>query len=211
MELVSFTVEALEDSILLDWETASEINNAGFHLWRSETEDGAYVQITDLLIPAKGSPTWGAEYQYEDFDVEAGLTYYYKLEDIDYNGISTFHGPVSATVGDDAILLLSPEDGASVSAFTPLTFEWEGDGLVRFKLNFSTSPDFTSKVIVLPRKTRRLRGWITEESYTPTRRKWRLMPCSLLQGVLLSYLLSSLKGGENVASIRGRRRQCAGY
>jgi hypothetical protein len=26
-----------------------------------------------------------------------GITYYYKLEDVDFNGVSTFHGPVSAT------------------------------------------------------------------------------------------------------------------
>ena len=178
VELVSFTAEALEDSILLDWETASEIDNAGFHLWRSEQEDGTYVQITDVLIPAEGGPTWGAEYEYEDFNVEPGSTYFYELEDIDYEGLSTFHGPVSAiiedaTIEDEAILLLSPEDEASVSPFTPPTFEWDGASLSQFNLQFSTDPTFKKKVIVLPRKTERLRGWITEESYTPTRRKWR--------------------------------------
>ena len=91
MNLVSFNAEALEDSVLLTWETASEIDNAGFHLWRSETEDGQYVRITDSLIPAEGSPALGAEYEYEDFDVEPGKTYYYKLEDIDTDGVNTFH------------------------------------------------------------------------------------------------------------------------
>jgi hypothetical protein len=91
VELVSFTATGFEDSILLTWHTASEIDNAGFHLWRSETEDGEYVRITDSLIPAQGSPTLGVEYEYEDLDVEPGRTYYYKLEDIDTDGVNTFH------------------------------------------------------------------------------------------------------------------------
>jgi hypothetical protein len=91
VNLVSFTATGFEDHVLLAWETASEIDNAGFHLWRSETEDGEYVRITNSLIPAKGSPTSGARYEYEDFDVEPGRTYYYKLEDIDTDGVSTFH------------------------------------------------------------------------------------------------------------------------
>ena len=173
VDLVSFTATGFEDYVLLEWETASEIDNAGFHLWRSETEDGEYVRITDSLIPAEGSPTSGAEYEYEDLDVEQGLTYFYELEDIDYDGLSTFHGPVSATVGDEALVLLSPEDRASVSPFTPPTFEWEGEGLFRFKVGFSTDPHFTSKVIVLPTLSKRRNPWITEEFYMPTRREWR--------------------------------------
>jgi hypothetical protein len=55
------------------------------------------MKINDSMIPAKGSPTQGAAYQYIDKDVKNRTTYYYKLEDIDLNGTSTMHGPVSAT------------------------------------------------------------------------------------------------------------------
>jgi hypothetical protein len=41
----------------------------------------------------------GASYVYTDADVVKGVTYYYKLEDVDIHGVSTFHGPVSATPG----------------------------------------------------------------------------------------------------------------
>jgi hypothetical protein len=108
VELTSFTAKALEDFVLLEWKTASEIDNAGFHLWRSEREDGTYLHITDTLIPAEGGPTWGAEYEYEDFDVEAGQTYYYELEEIADNGASTFHrqaaslSPAAASTSDAA-------------------------------------------------------------------------------------------------------------
>jgi hypothetical protein len=51
------------------------------------------------LIPAQGSADTGVSYDYTDTDVVTGVTYYYKLEDVDIHGVSTFHGPVSATPG----------------------------------------------------------------------------------------------------------------
>ncbi len=68
----------------------------GFNLYRSTSEDGEYIKINDSLIPAQGSSTQGASYEFVDNDVQNRKTYYYKLEDIDFNGTSTMHGPVSA-------------------------------------------------------------------------------------------------------------------
>ena len=65
-------------------------------IFRSESEDGDYIKINDSLIPAKGTSTQGASYEYVDTNVKNRKTYYYKLEDIDINGVSTFHAPVSA-------------------------------------------------------------------------------------------------------------------
>jgi hypothetical protein len=95
--LSSFTATATNKSILLTWTTASEIDNAGFNLYRAEPENGEYVKLNSSSIPAQGSPTSGATYQYVDSEVKNRTTYYYKLEDIDINGVSTLHGPVSAT------------------------------------------------------------------------------------------------------------------
>jgi len=99
VELVSFTATPSRNGILLKWETASEIDNAGFHIWRSDTAEGTYAQITDQLIPAQGGPTSGAAYNYEDTDVAQGKDYFYKLEVIDTKGASEFLGPVSASSG----------------------------------------------------------------------------------------------------------------
>jgi len=96
IELSSFTATPSVKKVILEWTTASEIDNAGFNLYRSESADGNYAKINASLIPAEGSPTTGATYQYIDKDVKNRATYYYKLEDIDLNGTSTMHGPVSA-------------------------------------------------------------------------------------------------------------------
>jgi hypothetical protein len=80
--------------MVIEWATASEIENAGFHIWRSELKDGTYERISGFIVPSQGGPAQGAEYSYNDFSIIPGKIYYYKLEDIDYSGKSKFHGPV---------------------------------------------------------------------------------------------------------------------
>jgi hypothetical protein len=96
--LSSFTATPSDRSVILEWTTASEIDNAGFNIYRAESEDWEYVKINAALIPAEGSPTQGAVYQFIDDDVKNRTTYYYKLEELNLSGMSTMHGPVSATV-----------------------------------------------------------------------------------------------------------------
>jgi hypothetical protein len=94
--LSSFTATPSDKSVLLKWTTESEIDNAGFNLYHSESADSGYVKINLSLIPAEGSSTSGLSYKYIDDSVRNRTTYYYKLEDIDIYGTSTMHGPVSA-------------------------------------------------------------------------------------------------------------------
>jgi hypothetical protein len=95
--LSAFNAIPKSNKVILQWSTESEIDNAGFNLYRSESENGNYTKINSSLIPAKGSSTQGASYEFTDNNVQNRKTYYYKLEDIDLNGNSTMHGPVSAT------------------------------------------------------------------------------------------------------------------
>lgn len=86
-----------DGKVELKWETASEIDNAGFHLWRATGEswkEGDYstvMRLTNQLIPAEGNKVEGVSYSYRDTNVEPGVTYYYGLEDIDLFGQSTIH------------------------------------------------------------------------------------------------------------------------
>ena len=95
--LVSFTAEASLGSVTLAWETGTEIDNAGFNLYRATAPGGPYTKINDALIAATGDPVSGAGYSFLDKGLAPG-TYYYQLEDVDLNGVATLHGPVPATV-----------------------------------------------------------------------------------------------------------------
>jgi hypothetical protein len=83
--------------IIIEWSTESEVDNAGFNLYRAVSEDSGYIKINDSLIPAEGSPSEGASYEFIDDTVQNRKTYYYKLEDIDLNGETTDYGLVKAT------------------------------------------------------------------------------------------------------------------
>ncbi len=94
IELVSFEALLSGDSITVSWETASEIDTAGFNLYRASDASGDYQKINNMLIPAEGSATTGSVYSFTDGIVSTGTTYVYLLEDIDVVGTPTFHGPI---------------------------------------------------------------------------------------------------------------------
>ena len=83
--------------IMLSWTTASEVNTAGFNLYRSERPEGPYTRINSQLIPASADQLIGDKYVYQDNNVSPGKTYYYQLEDVEYNGVSVQHPAISIT------------------------------------------------------------------------------------------------------------------
>lgn len=97
IELVSFTAEVGADgTVTQTWETATEVDSAGFNLYRSRRKNGVYKKINNALIPAKGDVVSGASYRFVDKPCKG--TFYYKLEEVDSNGISTMHGPEKVRV-----------------------------------------------------------------------------------------------------------------
>ncbi len=96
--LADFSATAQADGILLTWETAAELDNVGFNLYRSTSVDGPYTLLNATLIPPQfPGEVIGGIYAWLDADVQPGISYYYKLEDVDVKGVSTFHGPVTVT------------------------------------------------------------------------------------------------------------------
>ncbi len=108
VELLSLAATPADGLVDLAWSTASEVDNLGFHVHRALSAEGPYERITSELIPGLGWSASGQSYAHRDAGLANGVTWYYKLEDVDTSGVSTFHGPVSATpsapvVGDDAV------------------------------------------------------------------------------------------------------------
>ncbi len=116
VELVSFTARGGDGEVVLEWETGSELNNLGFHVYRALSEEGPYERSTISVIPGLGSSPEGARYRYVDSGLTNGVTYFYKLEDIETTGNTERHGPVSATPEAGAE---TPEGGSSPSPSTP--------------------------------------------------------------------------------------------
>lgn len=101
VELTSFTANAGNGSVTLNWRTASEVNNQGFIIMRSEQRDAGYsvlASYTDIpALKGAGNSSHVIDYKYVDRTVVNKTTYFYKLVDVDVNGVRAEHGPISAT------------------------------------------------------------------------------------------------------------------
>jgi len=94
VDLISFTATGCADTVLVEWETAQEVNNLGFNLYRSTESNGSYTKLNKQLIPGLISAVSGQQYRYTDKDVISSVLYYYMLEDVDLSGTRTMHGPI---------------------------------------------------------------------------------------------------------------------
>ncbi|MBU0712536.1 T9SS type A sorting domain-containing protein, partial [bacterium] len=108
VELSSFTAENQSGGVLLKWSTESEIENLGFILERrdSKFEIGNWEEIagyiTDSRLQGQGSVTHRTEYSYTDNAVTPGVTYEYRLGDVDYNGKVTWHKKLEVKVESES-------------------------------------------------------------------------------------------------------------
>lgn len=82
-------------STFVEWETAQELDNLGFNLYRAVTRFGPRQKLNGALIPAANPGTaLGAHYGY----VDVGNGTWYWLEDVDAGGKVTLHGPARVSL-----------------------------------------------------------------------------------------------------------------
>lgn len=86
VELTSFTGEAMHDFNLLQWTTASELNNERFTVWQSA--DGKYFDSIGVVMGA-GTSWVASAYTFQDGNPSHPVTYY-RLEQIDFDGTSAY-------------------------------------------------------------------------------------------------------------------------
>jgi hypothetical protein len=101
VELLSFSAAPAGDMILLEWETAMEVNNWGFNLYRGLTPDFGSATTTKIHFePGMGWGRFdGRQYQYLDQNASPGQTVYYWLEDVDLSDRThLLSGPVMTTL-----------------------------------------------------------------------------------------------------------------
>ncbi|MEM6726701.1 MAG: T9SS type A sorting domain-containing protein [Bacteroidota bacterium] len=96
VELISFSLEPLENTVLLEWSTAAERNSLGFSIQRSSNA----IDWTEIgFIEGKGSENQGADYSFEDRLPLPGLNYY-RLQEMDLDGDDVFSSILSLRFGD---------------------------------------------------------------------------------------------------------------
>lgn len=83
----------------LSWVTASEIDNFGFDVYRSESSDGLFTRVTKTPVPGAGTRDESSTYVYTDATIKPDVEYYYYVESISMSGqrekfTPTFKAPI---------------------------------------------------------------------------------------------------------------------
>jgi Secretion system C-terminal sorting domain len=94
VELTSFTAVTKENNVILNWSTATEVNNSGFEVQRS-TNNNEF--ITAGFIDGKGTVSEVQDYTFTDKNLEVG-NYSYRLKQVDYDGTSEYSDIVEVEV-----------------------------------------------------------------------------------------------------------------
>lgn len=81
--LLRFEAFVVNDGVLLEWETGTEIDTAAFKLERANDANGPFAFLSDIgFVGALGGPASGATYQEVDETAVSGATYWYQLVEV---------------------------------------------------------------------------------------------------------------------------------
>jgi hypothetical protein len=97
VELTRFNAWVNKRTVVLDWETASEINNHYFTVEKS-LDTRAWTKVSDIM--GAGNSTISKTYSYIDNNPWNGLSYY-RLKQTDYDGKFTYSSVVSVNMEND--------------------------------------------------------------------------------------------------------------
>lgn len=98
VELVSFNAAIFYNSVRLEWQTATEVNNYGFDVERCETQDLRYQNWEKIgFVNGHGNSNSPKFYSFVDNSNLSG-SYLYRLKQIDFDGGFEYSGTVGISL-----------------------------------------------------------------------------------------------------------------
>ncbi len=84
---LSYFRPTLEDgNVVIRWVTESELDNAGFNIYRSDSRDGEFTQVNEQMIQGNGTTGERSTYKWVDTTAKPDAVYYYQIEDVSFAG-----------------------------------------------------------------------------------------------------------------------------
>lgn len=101
--LLAFSADAKHQKIVCTWTTASEVNNKGFEVLRA-TDPDHFSMIG--WVEGKGTTNNMQEYAFTDEEVKPNQVYYYRLQQMDYDGQFSLTPIVACIVKDQGMAVM---------------------------------------------------------------------------------------------------------
>lgn len=117
VELVSFDALGSGTDIVLQWETASETNNAGFEV-QQQTD---FAWRTIAFVPGRGTTAEAQTYTHQVPGLMPGA-YRFRLKQMDFDGTASYSPVVEATVSLNTELAVAPATPNPFRQTTTLRF-----------------------------------------------------------------------------------------
>ena len=135
VELTAFTTENVNGGVIIKWQTATETNNSGFAVERSQeskvSSQKNWENIT--FVEGNGTTTKVTEYTYRDKIEKPGI-YYYRLKQIDLDGTPTFSSEIKVDVNGPAEFALMQNYPNPFNPSTTISFNLSKSGVVTLKV-----------------------------------------------------------------------------
>ncbi|MBK7379471.1 MAG: T9SS type A sorting domain-containing protein [Ignavibacteriales bacterium] len=123
VELISFTASLNDASVQLNWQTATETNNAGFEILRS-TDNNNFNRVS--FVEGAGNSTAPKFYSFIDSEVQSGENYFYKLKQTDFDGSYDFSNTIEVQIPFPEIFSLEQNYPNPFNPTTRIKFEIPG-------------------------------------------------------------------------------------
>lgn len=107
VELTSFNYRTGNGEIILNWQTATEVNNSGFEIQR-KVRVGTQIATWETVgfVRGAGTTTSVQKYSWADKEVSQIGTYFYRLKQVDYDGSFNYSDIVEVEVSKPMIFEL---------------------------------------------------------------------------------------------------------
>ncbi len=150
VELLNFFAEKQDNSIVLRWTTATEINNDYFDIEKSENG----IEFTKIgTVKGKGNTNTVTKYSFNDNSITSNINYY-RLKQYDFNGEYTFSDIISIKTKTEPNISIYPNP---VEDIINIEIKSNEDNVVTISINdlsgkevFSTKNTTTKDGNIIP-------------------------------------------------------------
>ena len=183
VELASFVANVTNNTVVLEWQTATETNNKGFEI-QKKSQNGDFMTIG--FMGGAGTITQAQNYSYTDSKVAAG-NYTYRLKQIDFDGSFEYSKNVEVSVTNPLAFSLEQNYPNPFNPTTNIRFNLAADSRVSLKVFDILGQEITTLV----------NGLMTSGSHTV-----QFNGKSLQSGIYLVKMEASGTDGKNFSSVK---------
>ncbi len=129
VELISFTHNIVNGKVILEWVTATELNNRGFEIQRS-MDNNLFVTIG--FVQGKGNSTTNQYYSFTDESIDGKI--YYRLKQMDYLGTYNYSNVIEVNGVTISTIQLEQNYPNPFNPVTNIKYQLGNDGFVSLKV-----------------------------------------------------------------------------